>query len=315
MRIRHTRSRGETPACNAPERNAWIIPGVIPRPHRRTGLGSRYHRKRPRRGDACDENVSTTYRYARARGDAAGKERPSLRMHVAGHGAWNTSMVKRRALHNVRIEPRRTMDATARRGTGSTYRNAEHSGDRRHSRTSYALLIVGIFAVADSRSGRSHEHEASPKVARTFPVCTHPKIDRIFRRISIAKVPLFDDDSKLTIGPRSRIATVIYRKNESMSRRSVSGAYYIVLWDRRNARSTSFRSNSLRSCFIVRNKSGKRKEQRLGRALFDVVTTTETDIVAIQCWKLVFRIKLKSQTIFYFKSGNYRNSEIRRIPK
>lgn len=55
---KHTRSRqrgGKNAACNAPERSAWIMPGVVPRPRRRAGLGPRYHRKRPRRGDACYE--------------------------------------------------------------------------------------------------------------------------------------------------------------------------------------------------------------------------------------------------------------------
>lgn len=46
--------------------------------------------------------------------------------------------------------------------------------------------------------------------------------------------------------------------------------------------------------FIVCHKSVRRKKWRLERVLFDVITTTETNTVAIQRWKLIFR-KLKVQ--------------------
>lgn len=143
---------------------------------RPAGLGSRYHRKRLRRGDACDETYIDDVSIPFERRRRGREEGSSLRMHVAGHGAWNTLMVKRRALHNVRIGPRRTMDATARRRTGSTYRNAEHPGIR--GTTSRALLTVGIFAVADSRCVRC---EAISEGAEGPLVLARAENGRIFR--------------------------------------------------------------------------------------------------------------------------------------
>jgi len=158
-----------------------------------------------------------------------GKEGSSLRMHVAGHGAWSTSMVKRRALHNVRIEPRWTIDAQqrvgepeARTGTPNTQVSA---------RTNDALFIVGIFAVADSRSRPvrtlARTRNEGVRRCRGSPgtILVRAEINRTFRCALIAKVfQLLETDF-----PRNHIAIALW----STARMKSLECFwrYIAFWD------------------------------------------------------------------------------------